>query len=180
MLKIPFFFTFIYRGNKTMDDMNKNRKIALYTFLELVALFTLTMLASMWDWVNMGFSLAKIQTKAYWNEVIMNAVMYSCALILGNLLKLEKLELKDKAYYDLLHIYRTDKLNYKDENFVSYIMNVLNPRIKKEFLKKKYENKLAILEKYSLDSFQLCYNNCKESENFDAAVKAEKNPFKRI
>lgn len=180
MLKIPFFFTFIYRGNKTMDDMNKNRKIALYTFLELVALFTLTMLASMWDWVNMGFSLAKIQTKAYWNEVIMNAVMYSCALILGNLLKLEKLELKDKAYYDLLHIYRTDKLNYKDENFVSYIMNVLNPRIKKEFLKKKYENKLARLEKYSLDSFQLCYNTCKENENFDAAVKAVKNPFKRF
>ena len=100
--------------------MNKNRKIALYTFLELVALLTLTMLASMWDWVNMGFSLSKIQTKAYWNEVIMNAVMYSCALILGNLLKLEKLELKDKAYYDLLYIYRTDKLNYKDENFVSY------------------------------------------------------------
>ena len=70
-----------------MDDMNKNRKIALYTFLELLALLTLTMLASMWDWVNMGFSLSKIKTKAYWNEVIMNAVMYSCALILGNLLK---------------------------------------------------------------------------------------------
>ena len=71
-------------------------------------------------------------------KVIMNAVMYSCALILGNLLKLEKLELKDKAYYDLLNIYRTDKLNYKDENpFVSYIMNVLNPRIKKRVPKEK-------------------------------------------
>ena len=118
-----------------MEDFNKNRKIALYTFLELLALLTLTMLASMWDWVNMGFSLAKIQTKEYWNNVILQSVMYSCALVLGNLLKLEKLELKNKAYDDLLSLYRTDKLPLKDEHFVKYVMNVLNPSIKKEFLK---------------------------------------------
>lgn len=165
-----------------MEDFNKNRKIALYTFLELVALLALTMLASMWDWVNMGFSLAKIQTKAYWNEVIMNAVMYSCALVLGNLLKLEKLELNDKAYYDLLDSYRNEKLKYKDEHFVKYIMDVLNPKIKKEFLKRKYENKLARLEKYSLDSFQLCYNMaCEHEGGFDDYLKNYvHNPFKKF
>ena len=101
-----------------MEDFNKNRKIALYTFLELIALLALTMMASMWDWVNMGFSLSKISTKEYWNNVIIQAVMYSCALILGNLLKLEKLELKDSCYDSLLSTYRNDKLPIKDENFV--------------------------------------------------------------
>lgn len=164
-----------------MEDFNKNRKIALYTFLELLALLTLTMLASMWDWVNMGFSLAKIQTKEYWNNVILQSVMYSCALVLGNLLKLEKLELKNKAYDDLLSLYRTDKLPLKDEHFVKYVMNVLNPSIKKEFLKKKYETKLARLEKYSLDSFQLCYNMaCEHEEGFEAYVREYiHNPFKK-
>ena len=164
-----------------MEDFNKNRKIALYTFLELLALLTLTMLASMWDWVNMGFTLSKITTKAYWNEVILNAVMYSCALILGNLLTLEKLELKSKIYDDLLSTYRNEKLPYKDEHFVTYITTILNPSIKKEFLKRKYENKLARLEKHSLDSFQLCYNNAMESENFEEYVKVNvRNPFKKF
>ena len=58
-----------------MDTENKNRKIALYTFLELIALLALTMVASMWDWVNMGFSLSKITTKAYWNNVILQTIM---------------------------------------------------------------------------------------------------------
>lgn len=164
-----------------MEDFNKNRKIALYTLLELLALLTLTMLASMWDWVNMGFSLAKISTKEYWNNVILQSVMYSCALVLGNLLKLEKLELKNKAYDDLLSTYRNDKLTLKDEHFVKYIMDVLNPSIKKEFLKKKYETKLSRLEKHSLDSFQLCYNMACESEDFDEYVNSFiHNPFKKF
>ena len=165
-----------------MEDFNKNRKIALYTFLELIALLALTMMASMWDWVNMGFSLSKISTKEYWNNVIIQAVMYSCALILGNLLKLEKLELKNKAYDDLLSVYRKDKLPIKDEHFTKYIMDVLNPSIKKEFLKKKYETKLARLEKYSLDSFQLAYNMATEhEEGFEEYVKVYiHNPFKKI
>ena len=164
-----------------MDTENKNRKIALYTFLELIALLALTMVASMWDWVNMGFSLSKITTKAYWNNVILQTVMYSCALVLGNLLKLEKLELKNKAYDDLLSIYRKEKLPLKDENFVTYVTNILNPSIKKEFLRKKYENKLARLEKHSFDSFQLCYNKAVNAPDFREFVKKEvKNPFKKI
>ena len=161
-----------------MEQETKNRKIALYTCLELIALLILTMLASMWDWVNMGFSISRISTKEYWNNVIIQTVMYSCALVLGNLLKLEKLELNSKAYFDLLSIYRNDKLKYKDEHFVKYVNDELNPSIKKEFLKKKYENKLARVEKYSLDSFQLAYNMAVESNNFDKYLKEEiKNPF---
>ena len=163
-----------------MEQETKNRKIALYTFLELIALLILTMLASMWDWVNMGFSVSRISTKEYWNNVIIQTVMYSCALILGNLLKLEKLELNSKAYFDLLSIYRNDKLKYKDEHFVKYVNDELNPTIKKEFLKKKYENKLARVEKYSLDSFQLAYNMAVESGNFEKYIKEEiKNPLKK-
>ena len=145
-----------------MEETQKNRKIALYTFLEFVALLVLTMVGSMWDWVDMQFSLARITTKAYWNDVAVQTIMYSCALILGNLLKLEKLELKSPEYYDLLSKYRKEKLPYKDDLFVDYVFKVLNPSIKKKFLKKKYENKLARLEKFSKDSYQLEYDKVEE------------------
>ena len=145
-----------------MEEQTRNRKIALYTFLEFVALLILTMVGSMWDWVDMRFTLSKITTTRYWNDVAIQTVMYSCALVLGNLLKLEKLELKSQEYFDLLHTYRTDKLPYKDDLFVDYVFKVLNPSIKKIFLRKKYENKLARLEKFSKDSYQLEYDRVEE------------------
>lgn len=153
-----------------MEVENRNKKIALYTTLEIIALFILTIVGSMWDWVDMRFTLSKIQTVEYWSNVIVQTVMYSCALILGNLLKLEKLELNSHDFMDLLKEYRAkDKngnfvgaLKYKDDMWENYVFNVLNPSIKKKFLKKKYELKLARLEKFSKDSYQLEYDKVEE------------------
>ena len=146
-----------------MEEQQKNRKIALYTFLEFTALLILTMVGSMWDWVDMRFSLSRISTVSYWNDVAIQTIMYSCALVLGDLLKLEKLELKSPDYYDLLNSYREEYLKpYKDDLFVDYVFKILNPSIKKKFLRKKYENKLARLEKFSRDSYQLEYDKVEE------------------
>ena len=153
-----------------MESEKRNKKIALYTTLEVLALFTLTLVGSMWDWVDMRFTLSRIGSTEYWSDVIIQTVMYSCALILGNLLKLEKLELNSPEYMDLLKTYREKDekgsfigvLKYKDDMFEHYVYNVLNPSIKKKFLKKKYENKLARLEKFSRDSFQLEYDKVEE------------------
>ena len=154
-----------------MEQEQKSKKIALYTTLEVIALFILTVVGSMWDWVDMRFTLSKITTTAYWTDVFVQTTMYSCALVLGNLLKLEKLELNNPDYMTLLKEYREkDKstgkfigaLKYKDDLFVDYVFKVLNPNIKKKFLKKKYENKLARLEKFSKDSYQLEYDKVEE------------------
>lgn len=154
-----------------MENEKRNKKIALYTTLEVIALFILTLVGSMWDWVDMRFTLSKIQTVEYWSDVFVQTVMYSCALILGNLLKLEKLELNSPEYMDLLKSYSgkdekteqfTGALQYKDDLFEHYVYDVLNPSIKKKFLKKKYENKLARLEKFSRDSWQLEYDKVEE------------------
>ena len=167
-----------------MEEAQRNRKIALYTFLEVVALLILTMVGSMWDWVDMQFTLSKITTARYWNDVMVQTIMYSCALVLGNLLKLEKLELNSPEYSDLLNSYRgkDDKgeyvgaLKYKDDLFNDYVYKVLNPSIKKKFLKKKYENKLATLEKFSKDSYQLEYD--KVEDHIAAGGKIEEYRFK--
>ena len=153
-----------------MENETKNKKIALYTTLEIIALFILTVVGSMWDWVDMRFTLSKITTVEYWSDVFIQTVMYSCALILGNLLKLEKLELNSPDYMSLLNDYRkkdengnfVGSLRHKDDMFVDYVNRVLNPSIKKKFLKKKYENKLARLERFSKDSFQLEYDRVEE------------------
>ena len=98
-----------------MDTENKNRKIALYTFLELIALLALTMVASMWDWVNMEFRPDLIGTSAFWEDTIVKATLYSGSLILAILLKLSKLELEDIRYDELLGKYR-GKLDIKENN----------------------------------------------------------------
>ena len=153
-----------------MESERRNKKIALYTTLEVIALFTLTVVGSMWDWVDMRFTLSKITTSEYWSDVIIQTIMYSCALILFNLLKLEKLELNNQEYANLLKSYSgkdeneifTGALKYKDDGFEKYVYEVLNPSIKKKFLKKKYETKLAMLEKISRDSYQLEYDKVED------------------
>ncbi len=167
-----------------MEQDIKSKKIALYTTLEILALLVLTMVGSMWDWVDMRFTLSKITTVQYWSDVVVQAVMYSCALVLGNLLKLEKLELNSPEYMDLLKAYKEkDKegnfvgaLKYKDDLFIEYVFKVLNPSIKKKFLKKKYENKLARLEKFSLDSYQLEYDSVEE--HLEAGKELKEYRFK--
>ena len=138
-----------------MSDKTKKRKVALYTFLEVVATFILTMVGAMWDWVNMEFTLSRVTTQAYWDNVVIQTIMYTCALVLGTLLTLEKLELKSKEFQDLYSHYQDTMYPKKDKGFDLYINEVLNPNIKKEFLHKKYEKKLYRLDKFAKDRWKI-------------------------
>ena len=147
-----------------MNEPVNKKKIVLYTILEVVATFTLTMVASMWDWVNMEFTLARVSTAEYWDNVVIQTIMYTCAWILGTLLTLEKLELKSTEYNDLYKVYQNQKWPKKDKGFDNYVNNVLNPSIKKDFLHKKYEKKLYRLDKICKDKWKIDFNEASKLE----------------
>ena len=165
-----------------MNDKVKRRKIALYTFLEIVATFILTMVGCMWDWVNMEFTLSRIATQAYWNNVFIQTIMYTCALVLLTLITLEKMELKNQEYYDLYSYYQNVMYPKKDKGFEFYINEVLNPKIKKEFLHKKYEKKLYKLDKIAKDRWKIDFreaNKLEEPLNYNFKSKWSKKYFIR-
>lgn len=163
-----------------MNDSLKRKKIALYTILEVVATFTLTMVASMWDWVNMNFTLSRIASSEYWDSVIIQTVMYTCALVLGTLITLEKMELKSQEYNDLYKYYQDVMFPKKDKGFEPYIDNVLNPSIKKDFLHKKYERKLYRLDKVAKDRWKIDFleaNKLEEPLTYNFTSKWSKKYF---
>ena len=163
-----------------MNDNLKRKKIALYTILEVVATFTLTMVASMWDWVNMNFTLSRIATSEYWDSVIIQTVMYTCALVLGTLITLEKMELKSQEYNDLYKYYQDVMFPKKDKGFEPYIDNVLNPSIKKDFLHKKYERKLYRLDKVAKDRWKIDFleaNKLEEPLTYNFSSKLSRKYF---
>lgn len=146
-----------------MDKSLKLKKSILYTFLEITATLVLTMMASMWDWVNMEFTFERIMTAKYWENVFMQTAMFSCALIIGTLGRLEREELNNAAYDMMLDSYhlKLESTNMKDsvtKVFTGYIDNVYNPEIKKSFLRKKYALKLHRQERFSLDRWKLDFN----------------------
>ena len=165
-----------------MNENIRRKKIVLYTILEVVAAFTLSMVASMWDWVNMNFTLSKIGTSAYWDNVLLQTIMYSCALLLGTLPTLEKMELKSQEYNDLYKYYQETMYPKKDKGFDPYVENVLNPQIKKEFLHKKYEKKLYRLDKFCKDKWKIDFANASKLEDpltYNFSSKWSKKYFTR-
>lgn len=161
-----------------MDKSVKTRKSILYTFLEVVATLVLTMMASMWDWVNMGFTIAKVTTASYWENVVMQTTMFSCALIIGILGKLEREELKSIAYEQMMVSYHgklteNGMADSVSQTFTGYIDNVYNPETKMKFLKKRYDLKLHRQERFSLDRWKLDFSRYSKLQ-----TQAEKDSYK--
>ena len=150
-----------------MTQAQKNKKAALYTFIEVVVIIIMTIVGNMWDWVNMQFTPERIATMDFWQETMVKSVLYSGCLVLGIMLKLSKLELKDEKYSNLYGEYR-GHLPFKNqhkEEFGVYVDKVLNPLIKKEYLRTKLNSKLARIQKHEKDKWVLDYFAAKESED---------------
>lgn len=150
-----------------MDKKVKNKKLILYTMLEVTVLIVMTAVGNMWDWVNMEFHPESIATSGFWEDTIIKATLYSGSLVLAILLKLQKLELKDTRYDDLLGQYR-GKLVLKNDNktaFSKYIDKTLNPQIKIEYLQTKYNTKLYRIQKHERDSWIADYFKAKELDD---------------
>lgn len=147
-----------------MDKKVKNKKLILYTTLEVITVLIMTIVGNMWDWVNMEFRPDLIATGRFWEDTFIKATLYSGSLVLAILLKLSKLELKDERYDTLLGAYR-DRLTLKDNNetaFGRYIEKVLNPQIKKEYIRTMLNSKLLKIQKHEKDEWLVDYFKVKE------------------
>lgn len=139
-----------------MDKKVKNKKLILYTALEVIVVLIMTIVGNMWDWVNMEFKPELIATGAFWEDTFIKATLYSGSLVLAILLKLSKLELKDSRYDDLLEVYRKEKLPPKEKNetaFAKFIEKTLNPQIKKEYIRTMLNSKLYKIQKHEKDEW---------------------------
>jgi hypothetical protein len=143
-----------------MDKELRQRKLGLYTALQITGIFFLCLIGGCFDWMNFAFSFEKITTWPYWQGVIQQMLMYSIALALGYLTTLEKEELSNKEYGEKLTLYR-ELLKHKIQSFSVYIDEWLNPSIKKEAIKEKFLKKLYRLDKHAKDEYKLCYRKCR-------------------
>lgn len=149
-----------------MDKKTKNRKIALYTSIEVLLVFILTLLGSMWDWTHLTFSLAQIKTIDFWSETFIKSAQYSIALIGGIIYSIARLEVSSKDYFDELDVYR-QWLKFKMDSFSKYINRFLNPSIKKEKIKQSIDKKLYRLDKHSKDYCKLNFQDAIDSGQMD-------------
>ena len=53
-----------------MDKKVKNKKLILYTSLEIIVLIIMTVVGNMWDWVNMQFRPDLIATGGFWVDTM--------------------------------------------------------------------------------------------------------------
>lgn len=164
-----------------MDTKQKRTKTILYSSLEILCAFLLSLFGCCWDWVNLSFTLSKISTPQYWNNVAISTGMYSCACLLGTFFKLQRSELNNQEYDKELKDYRV-ALEWKDKTFVSFINNILNPKKKKERLIEKYDKKLSRLDTFAKEKWRLDFNDAiasGDADNFNFSSKASKRHYQR-
>lgn len=149
-----------------MNEKTKKRKLALYTTLEVIGVLIITVVGNLWDWVNLRFTLDRIQDWKFWSDVIIQTIMYSSALMIGYLVKIERLELNDETFHTGYNRY-LELLKNKKDSFVSFIDIVFNPNTKKKFIKKRAQNKLYKLDEKSKDNWKITYQRLIRHGDYD-------------
>ena len=157
----------------------KKRKAILLTLGQVALIFVMLMLLESFDFFNFSFDFTKIQTRSYWNNTILQSVLYAIALVTGYLGAMEDGVLKNKDYSRLLDEYRSRyKIKQNSESFTPWIDNILNPRIQKEYYIRDIELKLNKLEKRVKDEYRLDFMNLlksgKKFEEFEFCCEKSK------
>ena len=109
-----------------------NNKI--WTAIQLFGIIAILIIGGAFDWMNFRFDFSKLKQASYWNGVLIQVLMYSIALIIGYLGRIQKEENTNKEYEELMNLYHT-YLVQKSESFVSFIDKVVNPKIQREYYK---------------------------------------------
>lgn len=169
---IPFIM-----GGKLMEDKNnfaaiKKRKTAIYTLIQVVGILLLMFIGNAFDFLNLKFTFEKITTWDYWNGVIQQMLMYSIALVVGYMGRLETLVLKDTEFARLMDEYHL-KYKLKTPTFGYWVETILNPDIQKEFFKIYLEDKLHKLDNHAKDEWRKEYINL-----LDSGIKIDYWEFK--
>lgn len=147
-----------------MNLTTKKQKTILYTVIQVVGMLFLCLIGGCFDFLNLEFTLEKIKTAEYWQGVMQQMVLYSCAIGLGYIGKLEREELNNEEYSNGLSLYK-DLLKSKKESFIRYIEEVFNPDTKRQYIKLRANKRLHRLDKYSKDEWKLYYRNAIKSGN---------------
>lgn len=167
-----------------MDDRVKNKKIILYTILEFTALMLMLCVGGAWDWVNMEFSLARMQTSRFWQEAITKSILYTSAMFVATLGYLQRHELGDDRYMTLLQEYR-GRLPFKDKRkkqFETFLDDYKNVEIKKEYIRTMLNSRLYKIQKHEKDDWVDDYflaKKCEDVKNFEFSSKKSQAYFKK-
>jgi hypothetical protein len=133
-----------------LDPALRKKKSIIYTVAEIVGVLALTILGNCWDWLKFSFDFSNIKTWAYWSSVIVQAAMYSIALVLGYLAKLEKLVMTDEEFARDMAMYH-DRWKLKDEMFPVWVDGTLNPRTRVEFYREHIRDRLGRMDRFARD-----------------------------
>lgn len=148
-------------GEQLQTNSNK-KKLVIYTTLEIICLFILCIVGNLFDFLNLGWTLERIVTLDYWRGVVQQFMLYSCSMILGYLSTLEKEDMKNKEYFQIMAKYR-ELLQSKKQSFTLFIETYFNPNTKKHFIFLANQKKLYKLDRHSKDRWKIDYNKaCKE------------------
>lgn len=85
--------------------------------------------------------------------------MYSIALILGYLYRIEKLVLTDQEFIRGMSQYH-DRLKLKTQEFPTWIDDELNPKIRIEYYRYWVEDRLNKLDRHAKDQWKIDYSKC--------------------
>lgn len=146
-------------NNVKLDAAIKRQKIILYTTLQILGIVAILLVGSSFDWLNMKFDINLVKTWNYWNAVIQQILMYTLALIIGFIGRLEKEFLKNEDFHLQMNIYHA-YFTQKTDSFTKFIDKIINPRIRKEYYKAYIEKKLYRLENMTIkkDEWRLEYS----------------------
>lgn len=168
-----------------MEDRMKHKKIILYSILEFTALMLMLVVGGAWDWVHMKFSLERMGTSAFWQEAITKSILYTSAMFVACLFYLQRHELNDERYMELLASYR-GRLPFKDarkKQFETFLEDFKNVDIKKEYIRTMLNSKLHKLQKHEKDDWVDDYflaKKCEDKSEFKfSSAKSEKYFKKR-
>lgn len=144
-------------NSANIQASSNKKKLILYTFIEILCLFILCIVGGVFDFLNLGWTIDKILTWDYWKGCIQQFILYSCSMILGYMSTLEKEDIRNKEYFNLMSRYR-ELLKSKKQSFSIFIETVFNPKTKKQFIFFNNQKKLYKLDKHSKDEWKISYN----------------------
>ena len=111
-------------NNVKLDATIKRQKIILYTTLQILGIVAILLVGSSFDWLNMKFDINLVKTWNYWNAVIQQVLMYTLALIIGFIGRLEKEFLKNEDFHLQMNIYHA-YFTQKTDSFTKFIDKII-------------------------------------------------------
>lgn len=146
-----------------LDPQLRKQKTILYTALQVAGIIAILLIGNCFDWLNMKFDFSNFTSWNYWNGVIQQVLMYTIAMVIGYLGRLQKEFLSNKEFAINMNLYHS-YLAQKTKTFIKFVERLINPKIQKEYYYAHVTKKLYKLERKNKkrDDFKIEYEKCLE------------------